>query len=64
MGESERLRRLYEANFACGDIGEVQESRMLAEIAAAEAAESSSKPEFPVWSLPGTMNGVRGPIRP
>lgn len=35
------LRRTYEANIACGDIGEAEIRRMLAEIAAAEAEENS-----------------------
>ena len=39
MSKAEQLRRVYEANFACGDIGEIEEARMLVEIAAAKAAE-------------------------
>ncbi len=39
MSKAEQLRRVYEANFACGDIGEIEEARMLVEIAAAEAEE-------------------------
>ena len=39
MNKAEQLRRVYEANIACGDIGEIEEARILAEIAAAEAAE-------------------------
>ena len=37
MSKAERLRRIYEANIACGDISGPAEARMLAEIAAAEA---------------------------
>ena len=39
MSRAEQLRRVYEANIACGDIGEAEASRMLAEIAAAEVTE-------------------------
>ena len=42
MSRAERLRRIYEANIACGDIGESEASRMLAEIAAAEVTEQES----------------------
>ena len=42
MGRAERLRRVYEANIACGDVGESEASRMLAEIAAAEVADQES----------------------
>ncbi len=38
MSKAMELRRIYEANIACGDIGEAEETRMLANIAAAEAA--------------------------
>ncbi len=36
MTKLEELKRLYEANLACGDLGEAQEARFLAMIAAAE----------------------------
>ncbi len=36
------LRRIYEANTACGDIGEAEEARMLADIAATEAEEHAT----------------------
>ncbi len=39
MSNVKELRRLYEANIACGDIGEAVKARMLVEIAAAEAEE-------------------------
>ena len=39
MSKALELRRIYEANIACGDIGEAQEARMLADIAATEAEE-------------------------
>ena len=38
MRNAEELRRIHEANVACGDIGEAEEIRMLARIAAAERA--------------------------
>ena len=38
MRKAEELRRIYEANVACGDIGEAEEIRMLAQISAAEQA--------------------------
>ncbi|MCZ6667034.1 MAG: hypothetical protein O7B81_17175 [Gammaproteobacteria bacterium] len=37
MSKAERLRHIYEANIACGDISGPAEARMLAEITAAEA---------------------------
>jgi len=39
MTKAKDLRRVYEANIACGDISEAAEARMLAEIAAAEMEE-------------------------
>ena len=39
MSNVKMLRRLYEANISCGDIGEAVKARMLAEIAAAEKEE-------------------------
>jgi hypothetical protein len=42
MSKAERLRRIYEANIACGDISGTAEARMLAEIAAAEAEEHTA----------------------
>jgi len=36
MSKTEQLRRIYEANIACGDIGEAEAARMLAQISAAE----------------------------
>ena len=39
MNKAMELRRIYDANIACGDIGEAEEARMLADTAAAEAAE-------------------------
>ena len=38
MRKAEELRRIYEANVACGDIGEAEEIRMLAQVSAAEQA--------------------------
>ncbi|MFQ5773138.1 MAG: hypothetical protein ACE5GS_01335 [Kiloniellaceae bacterium] len=43
MTKAEELRRTYEANVACGDIGEAAEARMLAEIAAVEAEEYTAE---------------------
>ena len=43
MSRAEQLRRVYEANIACGDIGEAEEACMLAEIAAAEADECAAR---------------------
>jgi hypothetical protein len=39
MSKAEQLRRIYEANIACGDIGEAEEARMLARISAAEQVD-------------------------
>ena len=39
MTKAKDLRRVYEANIACGDISEASEARMLTEIAAAETEE-------------------------
>ncbi len=41
MTEAKDLRRVYEANIACGDISEAEQARMLAEIAAAKIEEIS-----------------------
>ncbi len=38
MRKAEELRRIHEANVACGDIGEAEEIRMLARIFEAEQA--------------------------
>ena len=40
MTKAKDLRRVYEANIACGDISEAAEARMLAELAAAEMEEA------------------------
>ena len=39
MSKAEKLQRIYEANIACGDISDIAEAKMLAEIVAAEAEE-------------------------
>ncbi len=44
MNEPEKLRRIFDANIACGDIGEAEAARMRAEIAAAEAEEEAEPP--------------------
>ena len=46
MSKVEKLRALYEANVACGDISEPAGALMLAEIAAAKTEEDfdSSQP--------------------
>ena len=38
MSKAEQLRRIYEANIACGDIGEAEAAKMLARISTAEQA--------------------------
>ena len=47
MFNADQLRRAYEANVACGDIGEVEKGKMLAEIALAESMEISANLEAP-----------------
>ncbi|MEE9250906.1 MAG: hypothetical protein V3U93_07235 [Alphaproteobacteria bacterium] len=47
MNEQEKLRRIFDANIACGDIGEAEAARMRAEIAAAAEAEAEAKAEPP-----------------
>ena len=42
VSKAMELRRIYEANIACGDIGEAEEARMLADSAAAEAEEHAA----------------------
>ena len=42
MDKAEELRRVYEANIACGDIGEAEEVTMLAAISAAEVANEDA----------------------
>ena len=42
MSKAERLQRIYEANFACGDISGIAEARMIAEIAVAESEEHAA----------------------
>ena len=44
MNEQEKLSRIFDANIACGDIGEAEAARMRAEIAAAEAEEEAEPP--------------------
>ena len=44
MNEQETLRRIFDANIACGDIGEAEAARMRAGIAAAETAEEETGP--------------------
>ncbi len=44
MSEQEKLSRIFDANIACGDIGEAEAARMRAEIAAAEAADEEAEP--------------------
>ncbi len=45
MNKAEELRRVYEANIACGDVGEAEEATMLAAITAAEAANEDADPQ-------------------
>ena len=40
--QAARLRRVFDANVACGDVGEAEQARMLALIA---AAEGKNRPE-------------------
>ncbi len=42
MSNAEQLQRNYEANIACGDISDIAEAKMLAEIVAAEADERAA----------------------
>ncbi len=44
MSEREKLRRIFDANIGCGDIGEAEATRMRAEIAAAEAEDEETEP--------------------
>ncbi len=39
MSKAMELRRIYEINTTCGDMGEAEEAKMLADIAATEAEE-------------------------
>ncbi len=43
MNEQEKLRRIFDANIACGDIGEAEAARMRAAIAA-EAEDEDQPP--------------------
>ena len=43
MSELEKLSRIFDANIACGDIGEAEAAKMRAEIAAAEAEEEEAE---------------------
>ena len=45
MSKAEKLREFYLSNIACGDISEADQTRMLAEIAAAAAAEREQETE-------------------